>query len=138
MADTQPPGKNDDDLLADAIPIPPQDEDEEELSPIEFEEVADAGGSHASAASNMIRTFGDQTRRAASGWKRKPVASGKGACHVRTFVTKLRLDAMDHMDEQINEWLDQNPDFDVKFVTTTIGKLVGKNTEDALFVNVWV
>lgn len=124
--------KSDDDLLADAIPIPPQDEDE--LEPIEFEEGdEDDDDDH----TNQIRSFG-AAKREMSRWKHQPVSTGKGARHVRTFVAKLRLDAIDHLDEQINEWLDEHPDFDVKFVTTSVGMLVGKNTEEALFVSVWV
>ncbi|MEM6332604.1 MAG: hypothetical protein AAF823_04615, partial [Planctomycetota bacterium] len=41
-------------------------------------------------------------------------------------------------DEQVNEWLDAHPEYEVKFVSQSIGKLVGKNTEDALFMSIWV
>jgi len=137
MADHGQHSKRDDDLLADAIPIPPQDVDE--LEPIDFDDGDDDLKPEADddSSANQIRAFGAQ-KRAMSRWKQQPIASGAGARHVRTFVAKLRLDAIDHLDEQINEWLDEHPDFDVKFVTTTIGMLVGKNTEEALFVNVWV
>ncbi len=85
-----------------------------------------------------IQMFGPQTTKHEDKWNRTPNTPGTGAIHVKTFVTKLRLDAIDHMDQQINEWLDAHPQYEVKFVTTTVGKLVGKITEEALFVNVWV
>lgn len=71
-------------------------------------------------------------------WKRQPNVSGQGATHVRTFVAKLRYEAIEHLDEQINDWLDAHPECEVKFVTTAVGPLTGKLKEDALFVNVWV
>ncbi|MCC6680005.1 MAG: hypothetical protein IT445_03790 [Phycisphaeraceae bacterium] len=134
--------KSDDELLADAIPIPPEamDDDgepgEEALRPIELSQDLESGEGDPQAA-GMIRTFGS-SRREASRWKRKPQKSSHGASHMKTFVAKLRLDAIDHMDNQINEWLDEHPDYDIKFVTASVGTLVGKTTEEALFLNVWV
>lgn len=135
---------SDDDLLANAIPIESDDEDEgspsassgsDELEPIDLE-------SELSSAENgedgpKIRAFGERKVHEEH-WKRKPNITGKGAIHVKTFIAKLRLDSIDHLDQQINEWLDTHPEYEVKFVTTTIGPLVGKLKEDALFVNVWV
>lgn len=70
-------------------------------------------------------------------WKRQPFTNNTGAIHVRTFVAKLRLDAIEHMDEQINRWLDEHG-YEVKFATATVGILTGKLREEALFINVWV
>jgi hypothetical protein len=129
---------SDDDLLANAIPIDMGEEEEQpapdsgDPQPIEMEE---SGSGELS--SNKIRAF-DRRVRHDSKWKRQPNLTGQGAIHVKTFVAKLRLDAIEHLDEQINEWLDSNPEYEVKMVTSTVGQLVGKLTEDALFVNVWV
>ena len=71
-------------------------------------------------------------------WKRTPNATGQGAIHVKTFVAKLRPDAMEYLDQQINEWLDDNPEYEVKFVTTSTGTFMSKNPEPALVLNVWV
>ena len=54
------------------------------------------------------------------------------------FVGKLRADALEHMDEQINTWLDEHTEFEAKFVSTAVGELIGKNKEAALFVSVWI
>lgn len=144
---TPPPAEHADDneLLDSAIPIPhEEDEDDEllpvvddELAPLEVAGVVDDDDAGAEAASSKIRQFA-QRKAHEDHWNRTPNATGKGAIHVKTFVTKLRLDAIEHLDEQVNEWLDAHPEYEVKFVSTTIGKLVGKNTEDAIFMNVWV
>ncbi len=142
MSDDPKPSKpiDDDQLLANAIPIDLNetdandgtDHDADELAPIELGEP-----SSSVVGSNKIRTF-DTRKRHEEHWNRSPNLTGSGAIHVKTFVAKLRLDAVDHLDQQINEWLDNHPEYEVKFATKTIGKLVGKNTEDALFVSVWV
>ncbi|MEX0655162.1 MAG: hypothetical protein WDZ31_02260 [Phycisphaeraceae bacterium] len=136
-ADGRTPPRSDDDLLANAIPIEHDSDDdagdaEDELAPIDIDNTTAPAGS-----SRRIQTFGDRVPHE-DNWKREPNVTGKGAIHVKTFVTKLRLDAIEHLDEQINHWLDDHPEYEVKFVTTTVGKLVGKITEEALFVNVWV
>ena len=125
-----PPAASDDDLLATAIPIDsePEQDDRLDLAP------APAGGD---GASNKIRTF-DQKRTSSQAWRRQPTATGQGASHVKTFVSKLRLEALDHLDEQVNDWLDEHPEYEVKFVTTSVGQLVGKTPEDAIIMTVWV
>ncbi|MEO0515312.1 MAG: hypothetical protein AAF086_08475 [Planctomycetota bacterium] len=144
----------DDDLLANAIPIDLSGEDEEQhaklkapddgiersdnvdLSPIEV----DTEGLTADPnQQSKIMIFGEAERKAhADHWNRTPNSTGSGAIHVKTFVAKLRLDAINNLDEQVNNWLDLHPEYEVKFVTTTVGKLVGKISEDAIFMNVWV
>lgn len=138
----------DDELLAGALPMPMVDDDlgdleviddgiDHELDPIEVGDLSTAGMDPAELNSTKITAFG--VRKAHEDhWNRTPNATGKGAIHVRTFVTKLRMDAIEHLDTQVNEWLDNHPEYEVKFVTTTVGTLFGKNKEDALFMNVWV
>lgn len=134
---------SDEELLASATPIDEEDDDDagdklapiDELAPIDVD--ADDEQPGAPGRSRRIQTFDTRTPHEDS-WKRQPNVTGKGAIHVKTFVTKLRLDAVEHMDDQVNHWLDAHPEYEVKFVTTTVGKLVGKITEEALFVNIWV
>ncbi len=87
--------------------------------------------------SRKIRTFekqgGHQTE-----WARLPNATGVGAIHVRTFHSKLNSDSLAFMDQTINEWLDSHPEYEVKFVSTTIGEFTGKVREPALICQVWV
>lgn len=139
----------DDELLNAALPIP-KDEDEdledleminevvdEELTPIDVGDLSAAGMDPAERSTSKITAFGVRKPHE-DHWQRTPNITGKGAIHVKTFITKLRLDAVDHLDTQVNEWLDAHPEYEVKFVTTTIGTLFGKNKEEAMFMNIWV
>lgn len=142
-------GTSDEDLLADAIPIEEEDDDSEsgsktpssnnddsdELTPIEIAE--SEAPNDVGARSKHIHALGERKPHEDS-WQRKTNVTGQGAIHVKTFIAKLRYDAMEHLDEQINHWLDAHPEYEVKFVTTTVGTLRGKLLEEALFVNVWV
>ncbi len=133
---------NEEQLLANAIPIEingaeendTTDHDAESLEPIDLDPVMESSNI---VGSNKIRTF-DTRKPHDEHWKRTPNVTQSGAIHVKTFVTKLRLDAIEHLDQQINSWLDNHDEYEVKFVSQSIGKLVGKSTEDALFVSVWV
>ncbi len=150
MADDQKaPTPSDADLLAKAIPIEDL-ETADESQPIELPEEPATGAAGAESATieldegpeevhHEIRAFGGHdTAHIDQKWRRKVNTTGTGAVHCRTFVAKLRLDALDHLDEQINEWLDAHPEFEVKHVTATVGVLTGKLREEALFLNVWV
>jgi hypothetical protein len=124
-------------LLRDAIPI-----EENEAEPSQPDLTPDdsppAGGAQDAGRSQKIRHNPAEFRQHEDHWNRTPNTTGRGAIHVKTFMAKLRPDAIEHMDRQINEWLDAHPQYEVKFATTTIGTLKGKNDEEALFVNVWV
>lgn len=71
-------------------------------------------------------------------WSRTPNTTGAGAIHVKTFNCKLTEDALRYMDQHINEWLDAHPQYEVKFVTSTVGILTGKLKEPHLICQVWV
>lgn len=71
-------------------------------------------------------------------WQRPASNAGTGATHVKSFHCKIHDEGLKHLDEQINEWLDQHPEFDVKFVTTTVGDWKAKSIEPAVIVQVWV
>lgn len=84
-----------------------------------------------------ITAFGE-TKKDEATWARTPNITGEGATHVRSFHSKLTDDALGYVDKQINAWLDDNPDIEVKFVTTTIGTFTGKVKEPHLICQVWV
>ncbi len=146
MADSRDPTPlSDDDLLADAISIEGLDDDDavgaaspskppvaDVPEPIDIED--DDGDE---TRSREIRTF-DTHKRHEDRWKRTPNVTGQGASHCRTFVSKLRLDAIEHLDEQVNQWLDENPGYEVKNATVSVGILTGKLKEEAMFMTVWV
>jgi hypothetical protein len=122
--------------MADQDAIPIGDADDEPIDLSAEEEEIDLEEGETSGA--RIQTFGKQKRHDEK-WDRTPNTTGTGAIHVKTFHAKLREDALEYMDQQINEWLDAHPEYEVKFVTTSIGELKSKSmTEQALFMNVWV
>ena len=127
------PFDDDDELLADAIPIDGIDVDEEdELEPIDLAE-----DDIDEEEKKEIRALG-RVHKAKENWLRQANKTGTGATHCKTFVGKLRLDAIEHMDQTVNAWLDEHPELEVKLVTTTIGELKSKITEPAIFMTVWV
>jgi len=130
-------GDRDRKLLDNAIPIPSDDPDPGavDLTPIE---ISDADQDDNDSSGSRIHMLGRNDGLDKELWTRTPNANGTGATHCKTFVSKLRLEAIAHMDNHVNEWLEQHPEVEVKFTTSSIGKLVGKVSEDALFLTVWV
>lgn len=95
---------------------------------------------HHEDAKPKIQAFGQALGggKKSENWKRKPNVTGTGASHVKTFHSKLNAEAVAFMDEQINQWLDEHPEYEVKFVTTSVGEWQGKLKEIAMVVSVWV
>ena len=89
------------------------------------------------AAPKSITAFGKETRHEEE-WNRRPNANETGAIHVKTFHSKITDDALVYMDQQINEWLDAHPEYEVKFASSTVGILSGKVKEPHVICSVWV
>ncbi len=90
-------------------------------------------------SSRKIRSFSQQLGSVhEETWNRTPNTTGTGAIHVKSFHCKLTGDSLTYLDDQINEWLDAHPQYEVKMVTTSIGLWTGKSKEPNLIVNVWV
>jgi len=90
-----------------------------------------------STGAKRISTFGTPKRHE-DHWSRSPNTTGLGAIHVKTFHAKLTSDALVYMDQCINEWLDAHPQYEVKFVSSTVGTLTGKIKEPNIICQVWV
>ncbi|MCX5689502.1 MAG: hypothetical protein NTV94_06905 [Planctomycetota bacterium] len=72
-------------------------------------------------------------------WSRTPNSPGTGAIHVKSFHSKMNDDSLIYMDQQINEWLDAHPQYEVKLVTSSVGELLGKMGKEVhMVVQVWV
>jgi hypothetical protein len=120
------------------------------LGPLAVAAGGDAGpGGHTGAADMLSGTPGHKIRafeqsltkgHGEEHWKRTPQPTGtnRGAVHVKSFHCKLTGDSLEFLDNQINDWLDSHPEYEVKMVTTSIGEWTGKLKEPALIVNVWV
>jgi hypothetical protein len=59
------------------------------------------------------------------------------ATRCRTFHGKLNDASLAYLDNQINEWIDANPDVGIKFANTCIGVVEGKHAESHLIVTVF-
>jgi hypothetical protein len=91
-------------------------------------------------AKPKIRAFEQQLggRRHEDDWKRTPNTTGTGAIHVKSFHCRLNEEGLSFLDQSVNEWLDAHPQYEVKFVQTSIGEWKGKTAEPNLIVQVWV
>ncbi len=136
---------SEDPLLQDAISIDELEvvEDEpQEVTPVrkaaEMEEIELADDDDSGEKAEIVTFEKGRKEDDAQRWNRTPDPESHSAIRCRSFVAKLRIDAVEHMDEQINEWLDAHPEYTIKHVVSTIGVLKGKEKEDALFVSVFV
>lgn len=118
--------------------IPEEDMALDDTLPIDYPSPTHAQNSNDPAT--KIRTFEQtlRTGRHEDKWNRTPNSTGTGAIHVKSFHCKLTGDSLSFLDQQINEWLDAHPQYEVKLVTTSIGTWTGKLKEPNLIVNVWV
>ncbi len=63
-------------------------------------------------------------------------SDGTGATRCRLFYSKIATGSLSHMENQINEWLENAP-YEVKHVGHVIGTMEGKTQEPNLIVMVW-
>jgi hypothetical protein len=71
---------------------------------------------------------------------KKPVArvvSSDRISGVKTFFTKLHPGAIEFLDEQISNWLKENPGISIKFTNVTTGEIQGKKTEPNIIITAW-
>ena len=92
------------------------------------------------AGSPKIRNFDQKLGggRHEDQWNRTPNVNGTGAIHVKSFHCKFADESLHFIDQQINEWLDAHPQYEVKFVTTAVGEWIGKTREQNMIIQVWV
>ncbi len=56
---------------------------------------------------------------------------------IKTFFTKLQAGSISFLDEQITNWLKNNPGVTIKKTSTVTGMLAGKTTETNIIVTIW-
>ncbi len=115
-----------------APPTMPTASPGEEGEPINL--IADQDASAESKIKALAANVGSVRRETFS---RKAAMNGNGSCRVRSFHGRLSTQGLEYMDNQINEWLDHNPDVEVKFVTSVTGIFEGKMREPAVILNLW-
>lgn len=95
-------------------------------------------GGDAPAASSKIQHQRPLKEKVEHKYKRQPVATGRGACRTKVFYARMRSEALEMLDEQMNAWLDAHPEVEVKLVTSSNGDMVfHKTTEPAVVITVW-
>ncbi len=113
--------------------------DDDELAPIEFDN--DEGHATAEMTSTRIHKTAESALGAKawddSKYKRPLDPRGVGASRCRTFHCRISQGAVDFLNAQINEWLDENKDITIKSSNTVIGMFEGKHTEPNLIVTVF-
>ncbi len=70
-------------------------------------------------------------------FKRHLQHQDKGAIRCRIFHGKLNDGALQFMQDQINEWIDQSPEVDVKSVSTDVGIMEGKTSQPHLIITIF-
>jgi len=134
----------DDDFDISDIPLP--DENDEPISledekTIPFDE--DPGGT---GVSHAPLTLGGEAAAETPQIKmptptaKKPaekIVSSERITGVKTFFTKLHAGSIDFLNEQIREWLKQNPGVVIKRTDTVTGDVAAKKTEPNLIITVW-
>ncbi len=64
-------------------------------------------------------------------------ASSDRITGMKTFFTKLHAGAIDFLNQQVTDWLKNNPDIIVKRTNTVTGDVQGKKTEPNIIVTLW-
>lgn len=65
------------------------------------------------------------------------VVSGDRITGVKTFFTKLHPGAINFLDEQITNWLAQNPEVIIKRTNIVTGEIQAKKTDPNIIITVW-
>ena len=56
---------------------------------------------------------------------------------IKTFYAKLHGGSISFLDEQVTNWLKDNPNITIKCTNIVVGEIIAKNTEPNLIVTVW-
>ena len=117
-------------------------ESTDDLAPIELEGFDDVQDTAVAMSSTRIHSSSAATLGQHGAWDDSkfnrsldPAAVGGSRC--RTFHCRLSDGAIDFMNSQINEWLDNNDHITVKFATSTIGLFEGKHTEPNMIMTLF-
>lgn len=112
----------------------------EDLAPIELDEDEDDHRDAVDMSSSQIHSLSAATlgkTKTDLQYKRPLQPDSPAASRCRTFHCRLSEGAVDFMTNQINEWLDNNDEISIKFVSSTIGLFEGKHTEQNLIMTVF-
>lgn len=110
------------------------------LEPIPLDD-DDIGGTRVEMSDSVVALSSDKLNKTSawddSRFKRKLDPSAAGAIRCRLFHAKLSEGALEFLNNQVNEWLDQNDQITIKFVNSTIGLFESKHTEPNLILAIF-
>ncbi|UCC21488.1 MAG: hypothetical protein JSW23_06635 [Planctomycetota bacterium] len=67
----------------------------------------------------------------------KIAATSERITCMKTFFAKLHVGAIEFLDEQITNWLKNNPGVTIKRTNTVVGEIQGKKTEPNIIITIW-
>ncbi len=70
-------------------------------------------------------------------YKRSLNVAGTGATRCRLFHSRIAVAPLEYMEKQINDWIESDPNIEIKQVGHLVGTLEGKSPEPNIFVLVW-
>jgi hypothetical protein len=109
------------------------------FEPIQVEDDDDSE----SSASTQVKAFGGNALAGGGAdlddtqYKRPLLGPGQGATRCRTFHSKLNDGAVAFMNQQICQWVDDNPEISIKSATSTMGVWEGKKADPTLIITVF-
>lgn len=112
---------------------------EEPISLVEEDEpisLVDDSAEPMAHATHKVRQFGRLGAEHKTEFAKAPNVTGKGAIRCRLFHSRIALEALDNMQDRINQWLD-GEQIEVKHVGHLMGTMEGKNPKPNMMVMVW-
>ena len=70
-------------------------------------------------------------------FKRPLLKGSPNATRCKTFHCKMSDASFRHLNNQINEWVDQHEDVEIKFVVSNVGVVEGKHADQHLIVTIF-
>ena len=91
----------------------------------------------AAAETHVVRQFATNALDTKKTEFKRPLnKTGKGATRCKLFHSRIAVAPLEHMEQQVNEWLD-GEDIEIKHVGQSIGVMEGKTSKPNLLVMVW-
>ncbi len=119
-------------------------QDKKEEEPIRLDDVG-SGGEGVSHSPLDLGGGGGVSGTSAVAKPKKPAEKAGGdiaswpdrITGMKTFFTKLHAGAIEFLDEQVTNWLRNNPGVTIKRTNTVTGDIVGKKVEPNIIITVW-
>lgn len=70
-------------------------------------------------------------------YRRSLLTGTRSATRCRTFHCKLTDASLQHLNEQVNEWVDEHDDIEIKYALSNIGVVEGKHSDPHMILTVF-